>query len=88
MGKLSHLIEFKEDIGIQDIFSVTTIEPFNRAVLHGASRLGILSADLLIFCSWFKVLAGVLRSIVYPDNLGFSSLLDDLFQYSDDSFSG
>nr|WP_235833061.1 hypothetical protein [Arcticibacter tournemirensis] len=49
---------------IQDLLAIASIKSFDVPIQGGLTRLGILYVDPLVFTPKFKMMTGILRSII------------------------
>ena len=76
-----------EHIGIQDIFAISPIEPFNERILSWLSRLYVSEDDLTFCCPLFQPGGDQFGPVICADLTGAASPGDQHLQHPDDSFS-
>ena len=79
-------MQFKEQISIQNSFSVQPVEPLNKTILHRSARLRVLNANMVLFCPRCQFMRGELRSVIHSDPYRFASFSNHPVQYSCHSF--
>ncbi len=79
-------MQFKEQISIQNSFSVQPVEPLNKTILHRSARLRVLNANMVLFCPRCQFMRGELRSVIHSDPYRFALFSNHPVQYSCHSF--
>ncbi len=66
---------------IKDILSIGSVEPFNKLVLHGPSRLGVLDCYPLRPAPSREIKRKELGAVVHPDPFGLAMFPNGPLQY-------
>ncbi len=75
-------MQFKEQISIQNSFSVQPAETLDKTILHGSARLRVLNTNVVLFCPCGKLMRGKLRSVIHSDSYRFAPFMNHSVQYS------
>jgi hypothetical protein len=66
---ISHLIQILEQIGIQNLLTISAIESFYVSILIGFSGFDVPQLNFILFAPLGKYLADEFRSIIASDGI-------------------
>lgn len=79
LSDLSDLVKTLEQISVQYLLPIGSVEAFDVGVLIGLPRLYVADLDVVLIAPVYKDLAQQLRTVVAPDGLRYSTTLPKAF---------
>ncbi len=75
VSDLAHLVKILEEVTVQDLFAVGSVEPFDVSILVRLAGLDIADLDVVVITPVDEDLASKLRSIIATDGSGKASVI-------------